>query len=458
MEDQGRSGKPKLTVMGSSEPPRSYGWQAIVDGTAELTIGGIVTGGFGIEAVKALVERKTEGLGWFLGGVLLGLVLVAIGLALRECARKSVRVGVIVAAHDSRSRLARARQIEQQAEEFSRSMCAVTMKVEAPLSAVDSWGRVPINDLVEETLTAISMAERLAPDASRVNLIPVMSPHLAFWFGARMGCSHAREVSLLAARLGSGAPAYLPAVSLRVSRQRSSPLSVGRLEVFDGGDQSAAALAIDVDGRGEQFIDHVRTACRNNSIGYLLIVTSVAPVFESGRSSCSDAVEQVYRAWADAPLPVRARTGHHHVFFSGSGSIAVAVGARLASVEYSRWSVFAFDEESHSYRPFPMLSGAAKGTSSVNGGERGESASSKAVSADGKKPRRASLVNPSNWSSSSALKLVAGDTVKHEKYGIDKVESVDGSGSRTTVTVDFGNSGTVRLMLIGSIPMIKVDP
>lgn len=241
MADQGRLGRPKLTVMGSSETPRSYGWQTLADGTAELAVGGIVAGGFGVETVKALVESKTEGLGWFLGGVLLGFVLVALGLFLREQARRSVRVGVVVAVRTSPARSARARQIEQQAEASSRSLCAMTMKIETTLPDVDSWSGGAINDLVEETLSAIAMAERLTPDASRVNLIPVMAPHLAFWFGARIGFSHSREVSLLAPRRGGGVPAYRPTVSLRVIRRESNPLVVGRLEAVDGGDQSAAA-------------------------------------------------------------------------------------------------------------------------------------------------------------------------------------------------------------------------
>ncbi|QGU02569.1 ATP-dependent DNA helicase UvrD1 [Corynebacterium kalinowskii] len=54
------------------------------------------------------------------------------------------------------------------------------------------------------------------------------------------------------------------------------------------------------------------------------------------------------------------------------------------------------------------------------------------------------------------LHLVVGDRVNHDKYGLGKVLSVDGSGPRATVTIDFGSSGTVRLMLIGGVPMEKL--
>jgi DNA helicase-2/ATP-dependent DNA helicase PcrA len=32
----------------------------------------------------------------------------------------------------------------------------------------------------------------------------------------------------------------------------------------------------------------------------------------------------------------------------------------------------------------------------------------------------------------------------------------DGAGVRATVTIDFGSSGTVRLMLIGGVPLQKL--
>ena len=54
------------------------------------------------------------------------------------------------------------------------------------------------------------------------------------------------------------------------------------------------------------------------------------------------------------------------------------------------------------------------------------------------------------------LNLSAGDRVNHAKYGLGTVLTVEGSGVRETVTVDFGSSGTVRLMLIGGVPMEKL--
>lgn len=76
-----------------------------------------------------------------------------------------------------------------------------------------------------------------------------------------------------------------------------------------------------------------------------------------------------------------------------------------------------------------------------------------------KKPSRATS-SPSQRSSSTSnnkqLNLVVGDRVNHAKYGLGTVIDAAGSGPRATVTVDFGTSGKVRLMLIGGLPMEKL--
>jgi DNA helicase-2/ATP-dependent DNA helicase PcrA len=46
--------------------------------------------------------------------------------------------------------------------------------------------------------------------------------------------------------------------------------------------------------------------------------------------------------------------------------------------------------------------------------------------------------------------------VTHDKYGLGSVIAVDGSGPRATATIDFGSAGTVRLMLIGGVPITKL--
>jgi DNA helicase II / ATP-dependent DNA helicase PcrA len=61
------------------------------------------------------------------------------------------------------------------------------------------------------------------------------------------------------------------------------------------------------------------------------------------------------------------------------------------------------------------------------------------------------------WKDAPAMKLEVGDRVTHDKYGLGRVVAVDGAGGlRATATIDFGGTGTVRLMLIGSVPMTKL--
>ncbi|WP_277681184.1 DNA helicase PcrA [Saccharomonospora azurea] len=60
------------------------------------------------------------------------------------------------------------------------------------------------------------------------------------------------------------------------------------------------------------------------------------------------------------------------------------------------------------------------------------------------------------WKNTVALKLDVGDRVNHDKYGLGTVVATEGAGPRATATIDFGSAGTVRLMLIGSVPMVKL--
>ncbi|MBW0105772.1 UvrD-helicase domain-containing protein [Pseudonocardia sp. KRD291] len=56
----------------------------------------------------------------------------------------------------------------------------------------------------------------------------------------------------------------------------------------------------------------------------------------------------------------------------------------------------------------------------------------------------------------ATISLDVGDRVNHDKYGLGTVVASDGVGQRATVTIDFGSSGTVRLMLIGGVPLTKL--
>ena len=95
------------------------------------------------------------------------------------------------------------------------------------------------------------------------------------------------------------------------------------------------------------------------------------------------------------------------------------------------------------------------------GGYGGHSGSGGAGGYSGRKPggsyRKPKTPRSSRSSTPAAnLHLEVGDKVNHDKYGLGTVQSVDGSGPHTSVTIDFGSAGTVKLMLIGGVPLEKL--
>ncbi|GGL19455.1 hypothetical protein GCM10012284_62480 [Mangrovihabitans endophyticus] len=227
-----------------------------------------------------------------------------------------------------------------------------------------------IDLLADETLAAIMMAERLTPDASRINLIPTMPLNAAFWFGARLGYTHARAVTVHAIRQADGSPPYFPATSLRAMESTAEPLILERLEVVDGGDQSKVALALDLQGFGDQFCDQVLAACRQHRIGYMLRLRTTTACLTENSETFTGVVEQTCQAWRAAALPASARTGHHAIFLSGPVAIAVALGARLASPEKNKWTAFTFDSATSTYEPFPPTAALGSRCDPSRGDER----------------------------------------------------------------------------------------
>ena len=95
------------------------------------------------------------------------------------------------------------------------------------------------------------------------------------------------------------------------------------------------------------------------------------------------------------------------------------------------------------------------------GGHSGFGGSGGAGGYSGRKPggsyRKPKTPRTSRSSTPAAnLHLEVGDKVNHDKYGLGTVQSVDGSGPHTSVTIDFGSAGTVKLMLIGGVPLEKL--
>ena len=96
------------------------------------------------------------------------------------------------------------------------------------------------------------------------------------------------------------------------------------------------------------------------------------------------------------------------------------------------------------------------GSRSGSGGGPGPRSGSGAGSGSGSGGRARRNRERQQSMKNNHLTLAVGDRVNHAKYGLGTVTAADGSGPRATVTIDFGSAGTVRLMLIGGVPMEKL--
>ncbi|WP_029137996.1 UvrD-helicase domain-containing protein [Nakamurella lactea] len=109
------------------------------------------------------------------------------------------------------------------------------------------------------------------------------------------------------------------------------------------------------------------------------------------------------------------------------------------------------DDDFFSGRAFGAT-GSQSRSSPVTASRFGERRPSR-FGADG---RPAAAARRTGLGSKPPLELQAGDRVTHDKYGLGTVKTVEGIGVRATATIDFGSAGTIRLMLIGGVPMTKL--
>ncbi|MFG1859037.1 SAVED domain-containing protein [Actinomadura geliboluensis] len=364
MAQQDRPEQPRLTVIDSldTSPEPTGFWRTFVDGSTEIAIGAGVGTGFGIEAAKSLMTGDAAGRWGFFAASLAGIALALFGFWLRERLRRlererhRVRIGIVVTATDPSGSLAYAQRMDAQAERYSRARCAVTIKSSVLLPANGAASRELVDALGDRTIEAMAMAEQLLPDAVGVDLIPTMRLNVAFWYGTRLGHTHARGVMVHQLLQANGGPSHFPAVPLKVEETLGGPLDFHGLESIDGGDATVTALALDLQARGEAFIAPVRKACMENGIGNLLHLSS--QVKEMPGRSFAAAVGQICRVWSQAQLPSGARTGRHAVFLSGPVAIAVALGARLASADHGRWTAYTYDAANNIYERFPPVMSA----------------------------------------------------------------------------------------------------
>ncbi|MFC4908499.1 hypothetical protein [Actinomadura gamaensis] len=344
---------PTMTVVGGPSATPSAARRLAEDGAVWSGLGGVLAGGFGIEAAKSFVTDQPAGRWWLVLGCLVGLALMGVGAWLRLRKSAKTQIGLVVTAADPVRGARRAELLDSKAVEYSREN-TVTVKTHLTLPATHPWPKEGIDALADETLAAAGIAERLVTGAARINVIPTMPLPAAFRFGARIGHTHPREIVVHAMRQQDGNPSYFPATSLRENPLTAEPLIAEPVESIEGGAPSRAALAVDLQNLGPDFVQPVRTACRRHGIGTLLLFRrkTAGPLDETAETYTA-VVEQICRAWRDAPLPSAARTGRHAAFLTGPVAISVALGARLANIQPDRWTAFVFDNTSNTYEPFP---------------------------------------------------------------------------------------------------------
>lgn len=339
---------PRLSVVGTGAGGASKATKIITDGRVWIAIGSAVASGFGVETVKSLVTSETNGRWWFTLISLLGIALIAAGVLMERHRSRQTRVGIVVTAADP-TRAASAIERTELAEGYSLEECMLVLKAHLWLGG-SPWPATAVDALADETSAAVIMARRLTGRTRQVDVVPTMPLPAAFRFGARLGHTHGSEIVIHAVRQGDS---FFPATVLRNSATTAAPgpLVVEALELIDGGDPSLTALALDVQGQGARFTAPVREKCKERGIGNLLLIRNPETSLPENRETFTACVEQICHAWADAGLSTVARNGRYSVFMNGPVAITMAVGARLANNQPSRWTTYAFNDASRTYEP-----------------------------------------------------------------------------------------------------------
>lgn len=347
----------QLTVLRRGRPSGASVNGLLADGTLLISAGTLVVGGVIAEAIKVLSGEDGARL-WFLGIAVAGVMGVLIGALQRRSHRRRLRVGVVVSAFDPRLGTTGRHAIES-AETFAARSTEVGLAVRADLTGDLAADEPTMRQLAEDLSLALTIGDRLTPDATQVNLVPIMRLHVAFWLGAQLGHTHSRGVAVYGVGRGEGQPRYFLAASLRdddLPEPLPTPLVVGdKLEDVPGVDSDRIALAVDTGAKGDAFLDPVRTACREIGIGSILVVRNPARRLAQDRATFTAALDQICRAWREMPLPAGARSGHQSVFLSCPVAFALPLGARLAAAQPGAWTAYTLEPNTNAfaYEAFP---------------------------------------------------------------------------------------------------------
>ncbi|MEV6229049.1 SAVED domain-containing protein [Saccharopolyspora shandongensis] len=343
---------PRLHAERSPNPPTLQSWSGWLLGSAAVTVGGVFAGGLGVEVVKSFSTDDLKTLNAVATYFLAAIALLAVGLWWRRRERRRMQVGIAVLAHDSHRGQGGEENFQKACSYFKHNY-AVAMHARIDLPTDGPWDHEQVDALADEAMRGVTLARAITPDTAQINLHATMPLNVGFWFGSRFRHDHAPEVALLAAKPSGTFSSFIPVTVLGPAPSSKSPLIVESPTIFDEGDPCYTALALDLQGLGEQFLPLVRETCREYGIHTLLVMRSKTSRLDTSLKTFNGVVEQVCREWRRLKLPDAARAGRHFAFLTGPVPIAIALGARLAAPTRNSWTAFSLRKNDHNYTPMP---------------------------------------------------------------------------------------------------------
>ncbi|MDS1270704.1 SAVED domain-containing protein [Lipingzhangella sp. LS1_29] len=352
---------PKVEVVPSGRSSSSDAGlkELFTRGDLWIGTGGAFTVAFAVEAVQSFVTGDPLWGWWSLALLAAGIGVGLWGWWLRGRFRSSQPVGVVMQVANPWRDSGEGDQRESNAREFGRKKCVLVAVTKIVFPEDRRTALLLVDQLVSHTRALKQVMENLSPGASRVELMPIMPLHAGFRAGARLGYTHSREVMVHSVKASDHQNPVFPAVPLRVPQHGAAAPSDLPLEAdkqprtIDGADPRRVALALDLQNRGEEFVEPVMEACRQYDFGSLVLVRTTTGWLPENQETFSGIVDTICDAWRQASLPEGAHTEQRAIFLSGPVAIAVALGARLATANHNSWTAFTFDSDNGSYEPFP---------------------------------------------------------------------------------------------------------
>ncbi|MGQ0838159.1 SAVED domain-containing protein [Actinokineospora sp.] len=336
-------GSPELTLVRGAAPAAKTGSLSATatDGTLVIVLGTALGTAFGPETIKTFLTTNQDGRWGFATCFLIGVGLVLAGFLRRRTVTRNRSVAIVVTARDTGREPARGADLHDQAEAYCGQF-SITLRATTTLDSSDRAQQV--DELGELVMRAIHMARVLTPDAMRIHIVPTMRLTAAFRFGAYLGNANPTAV----VHQGDGAGAYFPAVTLRPTPKYRPMLTVHDAEPFPDGDADKMAIAVDLQGRGPDFMEPVRQECRNRRIGNVVLLSLDDATIPRDPDTFAAIVEQITDVSRSSGAAGTTR-GDRFIMLSGPVAISIGLGARLAAQQRTSWTPLSYNADATRY-------------------------------------------------------------------------------------------------------------